>query len=122
MKHTMPRAPLEKMRATALEAAQDAGAVLLRHFGRKLKVREKPGAGLVTNADLEAERVALKVLKRDFGHFKFLTEESSPTPKPRKVPRAGSWIRSTAPPTSFMAFRCSVFRSPQNCTDRWSSA
>jgi myo-inositol-1(or 4)-monophosphatase len=73
-------APLAKLRAIALEAAQDAGAVLLKHYGRKLKIREKKGAGLVTNADVEAERAALRVLKRDreLRDFKVLTEESAP--------------------------------------------
>lgn len=78
---TLPaQPPLARLRAVALEAAQAAGAVLLKHHGRKLKVREKPGAGLVTNADVEAERAALKVLRRDreFHDFKVLTEESAP--------------------------------------------
>lgn len=79
--HRIPPPPLKKMRDSAIEAAHSAGAVLARYFGqsdRKLKIKEKPGAGLVTNADVEAERAALKVLKRDFRDFKFLTEESAP--------------------------------------------
>jgi myo-inositol-1(or 4)-monophosphatase len=73
--------PLKKMRDSAIEAAHAAGAVLAKYFGqseRRLRIREKPGAGLVTNADVEAEAIALKVLKRGFPGFKYLTEESAP--------------------------------------------
>lgn len=69
---------LERMRNSALEAAHAAGEVLVKHYTKKLKIREKPGAGLVTNADVEAERVALRVLKSSFPEFKYLTEESEP--------------------------------------------
>ena len=62
----------------AIEAAHAAGGVLLRHFGKRLKVSEKKGAGLVTNADLEAEAKTVLILKRSFPEFGFLTEEGSP--------------------------------------------
>ena len=77
----IPTPPLAKLRATAIEAAHEAGRVLCKHFGRKLRIQEKKNAGLVTNADFEAERVAMRILKRDFRDFKFLTEEFAPDPK-----------------------------------------
>jgi myo-inositol-1(or 4)-monophosphatase len=64
----------------SIEAAQAAGDVLARHFGKKLKISEKKGAGLVTNADFAAEKAALKVLKKKFPDFGILTEESPPQP------------------------------------------
>src|SRR5690348_11018436 len=68
------------LRNAAIEASQASGKVLMRHFRKKLNVREKKGAGLVTNADFEAESVAMKILKRAEPSFGFLTEESVPTP------------------------------------------
>lgn len=61
---------------TSLEAAHAAGEMLAKHFGKKLKIDEKKGAGLVTNADFAAEKAALKVLKKKFPDFGILTEES----------------------------------------------
>ncbi|MGZ3698042.1 MAG: inositol monophosphatase family protein, partial [Bdellovibrionota bacterium] len=78
MKHGHP-SPL-KLRDAAIEAAHGAGAVLMKHFGRKLKISEKPAAGLVTNVDLAAEAAALKILRRRFPAFGFLTEEQKPIP------------------------------------------
>ena len=66
----------QQLRNTAVEAAQAAGKVLLKHFRTKLKIRDKLNAGIVTNADLEAEAAALSVLQRKFPHFGVLTEES----------------------------------------------
>lgn len=63
---------------TAIEASHAAGAVILRHFGKKLKINEKKNAGLVTNADIEAEAAALKILKKRFPDFGVLAEESPP--------------------------------------------
>lgn len=84
-----PKSPsLNQVADTAIRAAHAAGAVLAKHFGRKLKIREKLGAGLVTNADLEAEDAALRILKRKYPGFGILTEESPP-----EMPRDhGRWI------------------------------
>ncbi|MBS1960020.1 MAG: inositol monophosphatase [Bdellovibrionales bacterium] len=66
----------EALLAYAVEAAFEAGKVMRKHFTRKLRVREKGKLGLVTNADIEAEAVALKVLKKAQPHFALLTEET----------------------------------------------
>ncbi|MGK5082161.1 inositol monophosphatase family protein [Bdellovibrionota bacterium FG-1] len=79
-----------QLKATAIEAAHAAGAVHRKHFGRKLKVREKKGEGLVTNADIEAENAAMKILRRDFPSFGILTEESAPDPETSR--KMGRWI------------------------------
>lgn len=69
--------PLQKLLKVSLEAAFVSGKTLKKHFRKKsLKVREKRGAGLVTNADLESEQRALKILRHSFPGFGILAEES----------------------------------------------
>lgn len=93
------------LRDAAVEASHAAGQVLLRRFRTKLKVSEKPGAGLVTNADLEAERAALKVLKRAFPDFGILTEESGH----EKAKSPGRWIIDPLDGTTNFAHGFSMF-------------
>lgn len=66
------------LQKTMVEAAHAAGLVLSQHFQKKLNVREKKGAGLVTQVDLNAEYTAIRILKKSFPNFGFLTEETSP--------------------------------------------
>lgn len=62
----------------AVDAAYAAGKVIRKHFTRKLRVQEKPDhQGLVTNADVEAEAVALRILKKVQPEFALLTEETN---------------------------------------------
>jgi myo-inositol-1(or 4)-monophosphatase len=77
-----------KLQSATVEAAHAAGLVLMRHFRKKLTVSEKPGAGLVSNADLASEAKALKVLKSAFPDFGVLTEESGA----EKSKSLGRWI------------------------------
>lgn len=58
------------------EAALASGQILRRNFGKKLKVSEKKGAGLVTQVDLASEVAALKILKKAFPSFGVLAEET----------------------------------------------
>ena len=74
---------------TAIDASHAAGAVLLRHFRTKLDVREKKDAGLVSNADYAAENAILRILKRGFPDFGFLTEEAG---KCGRAGAQGRWI------------------------------
>ena len=60
------------------ESAQASGRVLMKYFGKDLRVAEKIGAGLVTNADLESEEACKRVLRKARPDFGFLTEEASP--------------------------------------------
>ncbi len=69
---------LSQLRTTTLNAAHAAGAVLEKYFTRRLDIREKPQAGLVTDADMGAEKAAMKLLKKAYPDFGFLTEESHP--------------------------------------------
>ena len=57
-------------------AAQAAGGIALRHFGAAPQTWEKPGAGPVTEADLEIDRMLkarLGAARPDYG---WLSEES----------------------------------------------
>jgi myo-inositol-1(or 4)-monophosphatase len=106
----VPAPPLKKMRDSAIEAAHSAGEILAKYFGqseRKLRIREKPGAGLVTNADVEAERAALKVLKRDFRDFKYLTEESAPDVSASQGP--ARWVLDPLDGTTNFVHRFPMF-------------
>ena len=76
------------MKTAAIRAAKSAGAILVKHFEKKLKIREKKGAGLVSNADLEAEEKAVSLLEKAFPSFSFLTEEAPPAVKDSP----GRWI------------------------------
>jgi len=74
------------------EAAVASGKVLMKYFNRKgLKVSEKTGAGLVTEADLSSEKVSIRILKKACPHFAFLTEETSPEDIPVS-PQSGRFI------------------------------
>ncbi len=79
---------LAKLKRAAIEASLAAGSVLTKHFGRSLSVRHKDQAGLVTNADLEAEAAALRVLARARPDFDFLAEESGSS----TLGSEGRWI------------------------------
>ncbi|MBI2711310.1 MAG: inositol monophosphatase [Bdellovibrio sp.] len=84
----MKPAELNRLKRTAVEAAEAAGRALMKNFGKKLKIKEKPGAGLVSNADLEAEEKAVRILTRAYPDFGFLTEESPP----KLTSSPGRWI------------------------------
>ena len=63
--------------STARRAAAAGRAVLLEYFGRLRKVEEKAFAGLVSEADLESERVIGEILRADFPHIPILGEEGA---------------------------------------------
>lgn len=67
---------LEKL---AVDAALASGKVLMKYFKGSLQVKHKPGAGLVTNADIQSEQTALKILKKIGPEFSILAEESGVT-------------------------------------------
>jgi len=86
---SLPKPPkAEDLRKAAVEAAKCGGKILQKYFRKKLKISEKPGAGLVTNADLESQESVVKVLRKAYPEFGFLTEEA----KPEKSGSLGRWI------------------------------
>ncbi len=56
--------------------AKDAGDVLMRYFRKKILIQEKPGAGIVTEADKAAEKLILSRLSRNYPKSSIITEES----------------------------------------------
>jgi len=62
----------------ALKAARIGREVLLHYFGRLEHIEEKFQAGLVSEADKEAERVIREYLQNEQPEIDFLGEESTP--------------------------------------------
>jgi myo-inositol-1(or 4)-monophosphatase len=63
------------------DAAREAGAIALRHFGSPAGVREKPGGhGPVTEADLEVDRMLRARLTAARPGYGWLSEESEDGP------------------------------------------
>jgi myo-inositol-1(or 4)-monophosphatase len=61
----------------ALLAATEGRKVLLHYFGQLKKVQEKASAGLVSEADIESEKVISKILKEGFPEIPVLGEEGA---------------------------------------------
>lgn len=71
----MQRAELESRLKIALRAAEQAGAVLMRHYGKLTQIDEKSPVDLVTVADRESEATVLSELRAAFPHDAVLAEE-----------------------------------------------
>lgn len=56
--------------------ARGAGAILRQHFQKPLRIRKKPGAGIVTDADHAAEAYLLREIRKRFPDSTIITEES----------------------------------------------
>jgi myo-inositol-1(or 4)-monophosphatase len=81
--------------ATAVAAAQEAGAVLLEHLHRPLAIEEKGRrADLVTIADRASERVIVERLRQEFPDATILGEEGGVYEALRQAQgdRADRWI------------------------------
>ncbi len=98
----------ESLLAGAVEAAFQAGKVIRKHFTRKLIVREKGKLGLVTNADVEAEETALRVLQKCEPTFALLTEETHSKGVMLKGQR-GMWIVDPLDGTTNFVHRFPMF-------------
>jgi len=57
-------------------AIRAAGKILSRMFGQVNHIIKKGNIDLVTEADLEAEKIILKTIHRDFPKDSILSEES----------------------------------------------
>ncbi len=68
---------MKKETEIAVKAAEEAGKILMGHFGRKMKIRNK-GSGirdLVTQVDIESNRKIMSILKKAFPDYGILSEE-----------------------------------------------
>lgn len=61
----------------AIQAAKEAGKILLHHFGHLKYISRKKNAGLVTEADKEAEKKIISIIRRYFPTHTFLAEENT---------------------------------------------
>ena len=98
----------ESLLAGAVEAAYQAGKVIRKHYSRKLIVKEKGKLGLVTNADIEAEQVALKILKKVEPEFALLTEETNSSGVMKRE-HQGMWIVDPLDGTTNFVHRYPMF-------------
>jgi myo-inositol-1(or 4)-monophosphatase len=57
--------------------AQKAGEILLAHFGFVEKVKRKSQGNLVTDVDIQSEKLIIDFLKREYPDFGILSEESN---------------------------------------------
>lgn len=85
----LPALLLTELEKSATQAALAAGSVIQFYFGKRFKIGSKGALGLVTSADLEAEKAALKILRKNHKNFSILAEESGLTDGHRKD---GRWI------------------------------
>ncbi len=58
------------------DTAEGAGNILLKHYGRLRHIEKKEGAGIVTEADKNAERYIMKKIFSKFKNSSIITEES----------------------------------------------
>jgi myo-inositol-1(or 4)-monophosphatase len=92
----MTDTPFDNLRATARLAALEAGRVVLAQYGQPTQVAYKDSRNLVTQADKDAERVALSVIQaRHPGHA--ILSEEDPASKPDDdgrwpIPDGVTWI------------------------------
>jgi len=76
---------------SAKDAAREARKVLLHYYGHLSKVREKGAEGLVSEADVESEKIIKQVLSQRFPEIPMLGEEGAS--------EAGKW---TIPDTTWI--------------------
>lgn len=68
---------ISNFKEVAIISAEKAGEVLRENFGKVKNVRAKSKAQLVSNVDLEAERVIIETIKENFPGHSILSEENS---------------------------------------------
>ncbi|MBX9767510.1 MAG: hypothetical protein K2X47_09590, partial [Bdellovibrionales bacterium] len=62
--------------SVAKKASENASQVLLSYLGKLKQIRSKPDAGLVSEADTEAERIIQETFDQSGLNYNFLGEES----------------------------------------------
>ena len=69
------------MKSAAILAAKEAGKILMRNFGKKLKFRSKGKEGLVSEVDIACDKKIKEIISKKYPDHNFVTEESPPTNK-----------------------------------------
>jgi myo-inositol-1(or 4)-monophosphatase len=83
---------LQTLQKGMIRAAYAGGKVLMHYFGKRLHVREKFEAGLVSEADTGSEKVIIRTLKQLRPDFSFLAEESGTSASSTENEASGRWI------------------------------
>lgn len=60
----------------AIKAAKEAGAILMRYYGKSLKVKEKSPQDYVSEADIESEKKVISLIKKHFPEHAIISEEA----------------------------------------------
>ncbi len=76
MKKKLKKHKEPKLMPFLAEIARGAGAIHMKFFRKKFKITEKPGAGVVTEADFQSEAYLLKKILKAFPESDVITEES----------------------------------------------
>ena len=63
----------------AIEAAREAGKILLAHFHSEKEIKHKGKSNLVTEVDILSEKLIVELLKREYPDCNILSEESNST-------------------------------------------
>lgn len=71
---------MTKISQFTADIALGAGKILLKYYNKAHKIEEKPGAGIVTEADKASEDYLLKQIFRKFPESSIITEESGEHP------------------------------------------
>ena len=104
--------------ATAVEIVLRAGEIQMSRRESGFQIDKKGTIDLVTEVDLECEKMCRAVLAERFPHHDILAEELSSGPgQPYLTATAGYSIRSTGQPTTRTACPCSARRSRWRSTD-----
>lgn len=96
----------------AIQACRRGREVLLKYFGHLDAVEEKVGAGLVSIADKESEKIIQAELKKFFPETEFLGEESDYAAKTivrEPATKVGRWILDPLDGTTNYVHRFPIF-------------
>jgi myo-inositol-1(or 4)-monophosphatase len=72
----LKKSELKKIQKEVIKVAEEAGELLMSYYRGRLNVREKARSSLVTEADLNSEKLIRKRLDKKFPGFSFIGEES----------------------------------------------
>lgn len=75
----MGQSPYQRELRVAVQAARAAGRIMLRHYGKRPRVRYKPGYDMVTAVDLQCERAVLIIIRKHFPTHAIVSEEAGRT-------------------------------------------
>jgi len=67
---------LSKEKKVLLSASKKAGKIVLKYFCKKAKFEEKSNRSLVSQADLEANKIIIQTIKKNFPKHSILSEET----------------------------------------------